>query len=147
MKGGGIMSLGGAEPKIQKEPMTFVPLAKPGGWYTVRLLDLRMGGANDADASGSESIGVSQATYNTGKGVIVDSGTTDTYLPRKLAADFKRKWKKLAGRDYGNVKMTLTEREVARFPTLHFVFRDTSDKEVVVHMEPKSYLEHQGSNK
>ena len=37
MKGGGIMSIGGAEPTIQSEAMLFVPLTKPGGWYTVKV--------------------------------------------------------------------------------------------------------------
>ena len=34
----------------------------------------------------SDSIGLKTETYNTGKGVIVDSGTTDTYLPRTVTA-------------------------------------------------------------
>ena len=53
MKGGGIMSIGGAELSIQKEPMAFVPLSKPGGWFTVRLRDIRMGGTSDRAAVGS----------------------------------------------------------------------------------------------
>ena len=75
-------------------------------------MDIRMGGVSTPQAAGSESIGVDPGVYNTGKGCIVDSGTTDTYLPRKMATAFKTKWKKLSGRDYGNVKMTLTDKEV-----------------------------------
>ena len=53
---------------------------------------------------------MSEAQYNTGKGVIVDSGTTDTYLPRSIAPAFKRRFKDLAKRDYANAKMTLSEK-------------------------------------
>ncbi len=37
---------------------------------------------------------------------------------------------------------------MAKFPTIHFVFKDGTGKgNVIVHMEPSAYLEHQGSNK
>ena len=36
-----------------------------------------------------------------GKGVIVDSGTTDTYLPRTVAAAFKREFKKASSIKFG----------------------------------------------
>ena len=37
--------------------------------------------------------------------------------------------------------------QLAKFPTLHFVFHDSVGGEVVVHVEPSAYLEHQGSNR
>ena len=81
MQGGGTMALGGVDTRIHKEPMQFVPLAKNSGWFTVQLKDVLLNG---------KSIGVPESTWNTGKGTIVDSGTTDTYLPRRAAEQFKR---------------------------------------------------------
>ena len=45
---------------------------------------------------------VSLLPYHYPKGVIVDSGTTDTYLPKRMAGQFKKAWKDIVGRDYGN---------------------------------------------
>lgn len=75
-------------------------------------------------------VACSLALLATGKGVIVDSGTTDTYLPRTVAAAFKNAFKKACGREYGNVKMTLSDKDLAGFPTLGFVFHDAAGKEV-----------------
>ena len=92
-------------------------------------------------------MGLKESTWNTGKGAIVDSGTTDTYLPRTAAAAFKKEFKKITGRDYGNVKMTLSDKDFAAFPTLGFVFKDSKGETVVIHVSPSAYLEHQGSNR
>ena len=54
------------------------------GWFTVHLDYVSIGGTK---------LEVQDSVYNTGKGVIVDSGTTDTYLPRKMAGQFKKAWK------------------------------------------------------
>ena len=53
------------------------------------------------------------------------------------------RFKKLAKRDYGNVKMTLSDKELEKFPVIHFVFQDSDGAEVVVHCAPSAYLEHQ----
>ena len=54
-----------------------------------------------------KSIGVPASTYATGKGTIVDSGTTDTYLPRRAADQFKRAWSNVMGSSpkYANTKI------------------------------------------
>jgi len=142
MKGGGLMMLGGADRRAEKEPMTFVPLSKQSTWFTLRLLDIRMSHEDGAPAKGG-SIGAKENAYNTGKGVIVDSGTTDTYLPRQIANEFKAKFKRATKRDYGNVKMTLADQDVEKFPTIYFIFKDSEGQEVPVAMKPSAYLEHQ----
>ena len=67
--GGGNFALGGVDASHHTQKMTFVPLAKVNGWFTVKLVDVLIGG---------ESIGVKATVWNSGKGTIVDSGTTDT---------------------------------------------------------------------
>jgi hypothetical protein len=125
---GGIMMLGGVDAAVHREPMQFVPLSKAGGgWFTVHLFDIRM---SRGDGSNEGSIEVKDTLYNTGKGVIVDSGTTDTYLPRTVAGQFKQQFKKFAKRDYGNVMMTLSDAEFAALPTVIFVFHDAAGAEV-----------------
>ena len=97
--GGGTMSLGGIDPRLHLEPMTFTPLAKNSGWFTVKLMDILMNG---------KSIDVPASVYATGKGTIVDSGTTDTYLPRRAADKFKKAWADALGSDapkYANVSL------------------------------------------
>jgi hypothetical protein len=123
---------------IQSESMKFIPLANSSGWFTVKLWDIRMAG---------ESIGVPATVFNSGKGVIVDSGTTDTYLPKKLATQFKQLWKQKTGSEYANTRYTFSTEEMQALPTFEFVFHGQDEREVIVHMRPDAYLEHQGSNR
>ncbi|CAN0364589.1 unnamed protein product, partial [Hapterophycus canaliculatus] len=37
------------------------------------------------------------SVYQRGKGIIVDSGTTDTYLPRSVAKGFSKAWESVTG--------------------------------------------------
>ncbi|CAM9309093.1 unnamed protein product, partial [Heterosigma akashiwo] len=77
---GGVMSLGGVDTRLHDSPMQFVPLTQNTGWFTVSLKEIRVGG---------EKLNVGASNYNGGKGTIVDSGTTDTYLNRHVANEFK----------------------------------------------------------
>lgn len=66
-------------------------LLRSRGWFTVRLLDVRMraqGARPQSEGDGqvnassfSRSIGASMELYNTGKGAILDSGSTDIVRP------------------------------------------------------------------
>lgn len=132
MKGGGMFSIGGTDPAIHHEPMKFVPLSKSAGWFTVHLESITLG---------DKKLEVTPTAYNSGKGTIVDSGTTDTYLTRKAAASFKRLWKAQTGTDYGNVKMVLTDKKFQSLPVITFTFKDAKGEKVDVHMKPDAYME------
>lgn len=132
MKGGGIMTIGGVDPAIHRESMQYVPLTKSSGWFTVHLVAIKIG---------DQVLDVKASVWNSGKGAIVDSGTTDTYLPRKAASAFKSKWRHFAGRDYGNTKMTFKDSEFAKIPSITFVFKDDNDSDVEVEMKPEAYME------
>lgn len=43
------------------------------------------------------SIESNPSVYQRGKGIIVDSGTTDTYLPKSVAVGFSKAWEKSTG--------------------------------------------------
>jgi hypothetical protein len=67
--------------------MQYTPSLHDSGWFTVQMLDLQIAGG---------TIGTDKSVYNRGKGVIVDSGTTDTYMPAGCAAGFKARWKEVS---------------------------------------------------
>lgn len=43
------------------------------------------------------SIESDASVYQRGKGIIVDSGTTDTYLPKTVAKGFSKAWEAATG--------------------------------------------------
>ena len=63
-------------------------------------------------------VNVDLAALNSGKGVIVDSGTTDTYLNKAVGPAFRRAWKMATGRPYSHFPMRLTNEELARLATV-----------------------------
>ena len=55
---------------------------------------------------------------NSGKGVIVDSGTTDTYLHKSLKKPFEVLWNQITGENYVVDKgMDLTKEQLDDLPT------------------------------
>jgi hypothetical protein len=134
MHGGGSMTLGGVDASKHSQVMQFVPLTKHSGWYTVALTDILISG---------KSIGMPKAVYATGKGTIVDSGTTDTYLPRRCAEKFKEVWAAAMGASapkYANTKMMFTPAQAANLPILTYVFENG----VKVDVKPEAYMEQVG---
>ena len=55
---------------------------------------------------------------NSGKGVIVDSGTTDTYLSPELLPEFSKYWKQVVGAEYSDGPLYLTKNQLRKLPTL-----------------------------
>ena len=94
-KEGGVLTLGGYNPQYHLPTpavnIQYAKLLQSSGWYTVRLVDIMM---KDAKSGRRESLGVASSVYNSGRGVIIDSGTTDTYLPKEVTM----KWNRLFSR-------------------------------------------------
>ncbi len=67
------MTLGGYDQTLHKEDIKWVKNLNSNGWYAVTLEDISVDGI---------SIGFTGSDFIKGGGTIVDSGTTDTYLPR-----------------------------------------------------------------
>eukprot|EP00934_Nitzschia_sp_Nitz4_P007806 Nitzschia sp. Nitz4//scaffold11_size288233//225650//226696//NITZ4_000805-RA/size288233-processed-gene-0.183-mRNA-1//1//CDS//3329534167//7796//frame0 len=79
----GRLSLGGPMPsEYHKEPMRMAPISRDHGWYSLHVTKVLVGDivvtAEDVHVNILDNI-------NDGKGCILDSGTTDTYLPKSLA--------------------------------------------------------------
>ena len=127
--GDGVLTLGGTDPRLHLEDMAYVPLRSTSGWYTVALAEVWID---------SVKVNAQKRYYQSGKGTIVDSGTTDTYLPSATHSAFLSAWTS-AGVDwaFSNKKHKLTETEVYALPTIHFVF----DGGVRVSVPPANYME------
>jgi hypothetical protein len=91
----------------------------------VKGIHIRHNGGQRAKADGpnqkSQKLNVDVYEMNSGKGVIIDSGTTDTYLHVSIAEQFELAWKLATeGRwKFSNdVPITLDEEELLRLPTI-----------------------------
>jgi hypothetical protein len=131
--GGGFMTIGGMDTTIhdRKSPTSTEPvdikwakLQKPNGWFTVKILDVLL---TNPTEGGVKSIGGAAFKYNSGKGAIVDSGTTDTYLPSSLASNFKEAFKTVTGgMMHTNTAVSLTEDKFKKLPTIVYRLESAS---------------------
>jgi len=119
----GVMTLGGVDRRLDSTPMVWARNLARTGWFTVyvKKLHLRPGGGSSAKIENSEDIITVTAdlfSMNSGKGVILDSGTTDTYLHKSLAQPFNIAWKKITGKPYSNLPVKLTRQQISELPTI-----------------------------
>eukprot|EP00577_Skeletonema_sp_RCC1716_P009770 CAMPEP_0113378104 /NCGR_PEP_ID=MMETSP0013_2-20120614/3515_1 /TAXON_ID=2843 ORGANISM="Skeletonema costatum, Strain 1716" /NCGR_SAMPLE_ID=MMETSP0013_2 /ASSEMBLY_ACC=CAM_ASM_000158 /LENGTH=666 /DNA_ID=CAMNT_0000260291 /DNA_START=10 /DNA_END=2010 /DNA_ORIENTATION=+ /assembly_acc=CAM_ASM_000158 len=133
----GAMTLGGVDPRLHNvSPMVFAKNTHMSGFFGVHLraVYLREGGGLSAQttlddmSSRMHRLEVSEQQLNSGK-VIVDSGTTDTYMTSRIASAFKTTWKQITGKDYSHSGMKLTPEELESLPTIIIVIQgyDGSD--------------------
>lgn len=152
--GGGLLTIGGVDPSLHRyasvehdretvnivqSQVLFAKLLRPKGWYTVSLLDILM--INPADKS-IKSIGGAIFKSIGGKGTIVDSGTTDTYLPSALAANFKALFTSIAKFPYDNKVVKLDTKRYNQLPIIVYRLESVeAGKTVDIKMYPHSYME------
>jgi hypothetical protein len=126
----GALTMGGSDVRLHLTPMVFTPHASSGrdSFFSVKVrrVMLREGRCGESVQSilvnpneGVHLLDVSAAVLNQG-GVIVDSGTTDTFWTSGIASEFGRKFKQLAGREHTNKGMKLTDAELLALPTILF---------------------------
>ena len=109
-------------------------------WYSVRLEDIILEGTS---RNMQLSLGNEVKRANAGKGVIVDSGTTDTYLPHYLRGRFEQLFKQVSGVAYSTSRMPLNEVQRAALPTV--VLRLQSlDGTIDVRVPSSSYIDRLG---
>lgn len=119
----GIVTLGGIDTRLHSSPMVFAKNMVLSGWYTVYVKNIFLrkgGGISSASPPGTKIIKlpIDHDRVNSGKGVIVDSGTTDTYLSKSLEASFLEAWKSITGIKYSNSAMRLSSEVVKGLPTI-----------------------------
>jgi ferredoxin len=146
--GGGIMTIGGVDQKLHKAPevLNFAKLRPSGSWFGVRVMKVQF---QDRATKAFKDISSNAALFDAGKGSIVDSGTTDTYLPASLATPFKNLFKEITGFSYSNSDMTLTAAQVGKVPDIVFTLLDAKDdgSTFTVTMPFSSYMDQISSNK
>lgn len=94
------------------EKMKMVPLVQSHGYYTIHIKDFQVGGIS---LKTKEQI---MTIFNDGKGTIIDSGTSDTYLPAAINAEFQNVWTKLTNSNHNNNLATYTYADFQRLPNI-----------------------------
>ncbi|GMH88691.1 hypothetical protein TL16_g11229 [Triparma laevis f. inornata] len=139
--GSGAMIFGGVDTRLHTSPMLFVKDLKATGWYTVYIDGIYLrDNTQDANGGNPDSVIGSQGSQtdrinldiqrlNNGKGVIVDSGTTDTYLSSSARGAFEKMWKeKSGGLTFKHSSMSFDNPEdINKLPTILFQLRSDSN--------------------
>ncbi|KAL3936942.1 MAG: hypothetical protein SGBAC_007843 [Bacillariaceae sp.] len=133
----GTMTLGGVSSTLDTSPMVYARNTQSKGWYTVsvkRIYIAKNGGRQFhfptkkavANAKDIVSIPIDKDVVNSGKGVIVDSGTTDTYLNANALPAFSKVWRSVTGMDYRHRPIALTDEQLQNLPTVLVQFQAAS---------------------
>ncbi len=133
---GGTLVLGGAESLLWEKPnsMAYAHLTHAHGdtFFCVHVIGISIGSHKLSDSiikisfSGSDSI--------------VDSGTTDTYLPTHLLSEFKNIWKTEVKWEYeSDTSFKLTEDQVAALPSIIITIVG-ENAHIEVEMPPDAYM-------
>lgn len=115
--------MGGTDTRLHHKPMVYAHGFKTKGvmhGVNIRKMYLMESGvyeASDALKNNTHRIDIEPNVLNGGS-VIVDSGTTDTYMTRSLRSPFKKLFKQVAGFDYNENGMNLREEQVYQLPTI-----------------------------
>jgi hypothetical protein len=133
----GYLSLGGPLFSHHVEPMRYTPLvAVEGGWYSVHVTSLYVGTTCISCQEPGHRYNPLDS-FREGRGTILDSGTTDTYLPLDLAERFEQVWENNTGKQFSESTHAYTYSEFRNLPfiNIHLV------NNVTITMEPEHYME------
>ena len=132
----GAMTLGGIDERLHQSPLVYASNNGAGrsGFFNVkvRAIYLRSGDAGTSVEPTIEKpqilkLDISESVLNTG-GVIVDSGTTDTYWNRAIHDIFTRVYAQLSGgRQHTNSALSMTEAQMLALPTILFQLEASPD--------------------
>ena len=119
----GALTMGGTDEKLHVGKMIYAKGSKAKAVMhgvkirKLHLMEAGQYGADEAESDNTHTVQIASDALNTGS-VIVDSGTTDTYMTRSLAAPFKEAFHQLTGFAYNTNGMKLTEDQVHTLPTI-----------------------------
>lgn len=128
---GGIVTLGGFNPKTLDSPMVYVQNVEVEGntgfKVYVRNVYLRKGGGQslnsdgDGISSNAAKLDFDADQFNAhNQGTIVDSGLPLLVLDEGIQESFLKEWKRITGSDFSFGKMRLSESDILSMPTLIF---------------------------
>ncbi|CAN0304270.1 unnamed protein product, partial [Ascophyllum nodosum] len=134
---GGNLVMGGFDPMLLEpgEYHEYTPAKVDGGWFSVKVEGVLLGGTQIATQKTLE-------LFELGTGVIVDSGTTDTYLPQAIASEWHSAWLATSKTPFQNCIqenfcMNLSTEEIKTLPTLSVALADG----VTLSLTAKEYME------
>ncbi len=131
---GGTLVLGGVEPLLWENPnsMDFAHLKHGETFYHVHVIGISIGNHKLDDSI--------IKTGFSGSASIVDSGTTDTYLPIHLLSEFKKIWKAEVNWEFNtHTSVILSEDQVAALPSIIItIVGENGDIEIEMH--PDAYM-------
>ena len=120
----GRLTFGGIDMRSDMSPMVYARNVAKSGWFTcfVKNIYIREKGGQSAKADGRHQVTrkviVDLYQMNSGKGVILDSGTTDTYLHKSAAGPFDEVWRKVTGVAYSNAPLKMSKKDLLLLPTV-----------------------------
>jgi len=126
----GFLTLGGVDTRLHTSPMVYAENLRESGWYTININNVYIregGGLSAAPNSDDQVVHKVNSPKDFGKNAIVDSGTTDTYLNKRLSQPFAEVWKKVVGKDYNNEKVKLSKEQLMSLPTVLFQIQGSAD--------------------
>jgi hypothetical protein len=131
---GGDMVLGGVDFSHHSTDVAYTPLITDNsGWYPVKVKDIWVAG---------KSLGIDPTSLNSGKGVIVDSGTTDTFFVRSSSRAFLSAFESAAGIKYSEDKMVIRAEDLASLPNITIVLEGMTptDDDIELSIPAEKYL-------
>jgi len=128
-KSGGSLSLGGAMGELD---MSYTQIERNHGWYAVEVTEVKLKNSCIACCNSTDIL-----SFKSGKGTILDSGTTDTYLPAAIAGLFERAWKEITGMIFAQRKRSYTYADFELLPHIHLTFQGGANLTIF----PEHYME------
>ena len=119
----GALTMGGTDERLHSAPMVYAfgfPTKGVMHGVSIRKIYVMESGqyeASEATLENTQVVDIQTSFLNSGS-VIVDSGTTDTYMTRSLKVPFMKAFKKVTGFDYIETGMKLTDLQVSNLPTI-----------------------------
>ena len=143
-RNGGYLSLGGTPfsfpQNYHRERMQFIPskdndtTSAENIWYNIEIKEIYLGNIQISNKSILKIV-------NADKGCIIDSGTSDTYLPSAISFAFKGAWFLVTGFEFSNHMVSYTFEKFQSLPSLVVILKNGYQW----HIEPSSYMEEESS--
>ncbi|CAJ1959392.1 unnamed protein product [Cylindrotheca closterium] len=129
----GALTFGGYDTKLHDTDMVFSSGATDGRerqWSTtIRKIYLRDGSAGESVKPTNKKAKTVEVKFDNQLQGIVDSGTTDSYLPSIIAEAFKGAYEQLTGKEYGGDKPeVLSAADLEKMPTVILQLVASSDE-------------------
>ena len=108
-KPAGVIVLGGTDEKLNQEQMVYAQLVTDGPWFTIYVeaiyLELVTKKSDGSKVTRIEQLqGMNMTQFNEGE-IIIDSGSTDNYLPNTMRKPLENAWQALMGKRYNASKV------------------------------------------